>query len=231
LGYHPSNLAVLFGDQIKIIDEANARISECPQILSSIVGFSSSSSHDDSVNLLIQLAVSMRAHGRGGALIVVPADTSDFQNSLLHPLKYSIDPPYQGLSNLVKKQEEQRHFKDWQGEVKKEIEKIAGLTAIDGATVIDDSYNMLSFGAKLLRQDGKPVIDQLFYTEPVIGGKSNKIDPNQMGGTRHLSAAQFVQDHNDCIALVASQDGRFTIFSWSSCEKLVHAHRIDILLL
>ena len=33
------------------------------------------------------------------------------------------------------------------------------------------------------------------------------------------------------VALVASQDGRFTIFAWSPCESMVHAHRVEALLL
>jgi hypothetical protein len=31
--------------------------------------------------------------------------------------------------------------------------------------------------------------------------------------------------------MVASQDGRFTVFAWSPCEGLVHAHRIENLLM
>ena len=55
--------------------------------------------------------------------------------------------------------------------------------------------------------------------------------PTQLGGTRHLSAAQFVHDQRDAVALVASQDGRFTVFAWSPCEDMVHAHRVEALLL
>jgi DNA integrity scanning protein DisA with diadenylate cyclase activity len=57
------------------------------------------------------------------------------------------------------------------------------------------------------------------------------VHPAQFGGTRHLSAAQFAQDQRDAVALVASQDGRFTLFKWTPCENLVHAHRVDALLL
>jgi DNA integrity scanning protein DisA with diadenylate cyclase activity len=57
------------------------------------------------------------------------------------------------------------------------------------------------------------------------------IHPAQNGGTRHLAAAQFVFDQKDAIALVASQDGRFTVFAWSPIVNMVHAHQIDILLL
>ena len=41
-----------------------------------------------------------------------------------------------------------------------------------------------------------------------------------------MSAAQFVQDQPDTIALVASQDGRFTVFAWSGCDGMVQAHRV-----
>ena len=67
-------------------------------------------------------------------------------------------------------------------------------------------------------------------TEPVVGGGGIIVNPANSGGTRHISAAQFVHDQRDSIALVASQDGNFTIFTWSACENIVHAHRIDSLL-
>ncbi len=63
------------------------------------------------------------------------------------------------------------------------------------------------------------------------GASALVVDPSQLGGTRHLSAAQFVQDQPDAVALVASQDGRFTVFAWSPCEDMVHAHRVETLLL
>jgi len=55
--------------------------------------------------------------------------------------------------------------------------------------------------------------------------------PANLGGTRHLSAAQFVHDQREAIALVASQDGKFTIFQWSEEEDMVHGHRVEALLL
>jgi len=89
----------------------------------------------------------------------------------------------------------------------------------------------MAFGAKIgLSSNGIPV-EQMLVTEPVIGNAAIFIHPSQNGGTRHLSAAQFVFDQRDAIALVSSQDGRFTIFSWSPCEGIVHAHYVDALLL
>jgi hypothetical protein len=73
-------------------------------------------------------------------------------------------------------------------------------------------------------------VDQVLLTEPVESGLPALIHPSSIGGTRHLSAAQFVHDQHDAQALVASQDGYFTVFSWSAQQQLVQANRIDILL-
>ena len=67
--------------------------------------------------------------------------------------------------------------------------------------------------------------------EPIVGNQADVAHPVQHGGTRHLSAAQFLYDQRDCLGLVASQDGRFTVFAWSPCEERVHAHRVEALLL
>ena len=74
-------------------------------------------------------------------------------------------------------------------------------------------------------------IQRVLVTEPVEGGAKTIVNPYQLGGTRHFSAAQFVHDQQDATVLVASQDGRFTIFKWSPCEEMVHAHRVEALLL
>ena len=68
-------------------------------------------------------------------------------------------------------------------------------------------------------------------TEPIEGGEAVVVAPLQLGGTRHVSAAQFAQDQRDGVALVASQDGRFTVFAWCAREGMVHAHRVESLLL
>jgi hypothetical protein len=90
---------------------------------------------------------------------------------------------------------------------------------------------VLAFGVKIRRPTGSTPVEQVVATEPVVGDQAVVVQPVQTGGTRHLSAAQFVHDQQDSLALVASQDGRFTIFAWSPCEQMVHAHRVDTLLL
>ena len=225
-----TNIVVLTGDQIKVVDEDSGNLPDCPMLLTSLLGFTSASP-DHSVNVLIQIATSMRAHKHGGSLLVVPSGSNNWKESIIHPMKYSISPAFSGLSDLMR--QDISHWSNgiWQGELSREIDSIAGLTAIDGATIITDKHEVLAFGAKIGRTDGSPRVERVLITEPIIGGGGVIVNPASSGGTRHMSAAQFVHDQRDAIALVASQDGIFTIFTWSPCEDIVHAHRIDSLLL
>ncbi|WP_207433785.1 putative sensor domain DACNV-containing protein [Sabulibacter ruber] len=226
-----ANVAVLKGDVIKIIDENSDSLPDCPAVVTSLLGFTAPASWNDSVNVLVQLAVSMRAHGRGGSLLVVPTGTDKWKESIVHPLPYAVSPAFSGLTELMHQEKENRSQSIWQGALRREIDGLAGLTAIDGATIITDQHELLAFGAKIVRSDSNELVEQIVVTEPVLGNEPIIIHPTQNGGTRHLSAAQFVHDQRDALALVASQDGRFTIFSWAPCEMMVHAHRVDSLLL
>ena len=108
---------------------------------------------------------------------------------------------------------------------------MAGLTAVDGATVISDRYEVLGFGVKIRapRTDGP--VERVVVSEPVEGGAAAVVAPRAARGNRHRSAAQFAQDQRDAVALVASQDGRFTISPGRRCEGMVHAHRVETLLM
>ena len=124
-----------------------------------------------------------------------------------------------------------RGEQEWQEAFRQAVDVIGGLTAVDGAALMTEQYELLAFGAKIVRRDGGGQVEQVIVTEPVIGDTASVVHPVQLGGTRHMSAAQFVQDQRDAVALVASQDGRFTVFAWSPCEEMVHAHRVETLLL
>jgi hypothetical protein len=227
------NVAVLEGDQVKIIDEHAAAIPDCPALLTALLGSESPdawvSSVNHSVNVLVQLAISMRAHGRGGLLLVVPAGADAWRESIVSPIPYAVSPPFSGLAELARGSSEET------GRLSRTVDAVAGLTAVDGAVVLNNQYDVLGFGAKITRRKGHAQVEQVIVTEPIEGGQATLVHPDKLGGTRHLSAAQFVHDQRDgqqgCAALVASQDGRFTVFEWSSCENMVHAHRIEALLL
>lgn len=226
------NVAVLEGDQIKVLDEHGTNLPDCPALVTSLLSFGSlGSSEGDSVNVLVQLAASMRAHGRGGSLLVVPQGPDEWRDSIIWPAPYSVVPAYTELAELMHTESTRRGERLWQEALLDAVEAVAGLTAVDGATVINEKYELLAFGTKIRRRDGGTRIEHVVVTEPILGGTASVVQPMQLGGTRHLSAAQFVQDQQDAIALVASQDGRFTIFAWSPCEEMVHAHRVETLLL
>jgi len=225
------NVAVLEGDQIKIVDESFSATPDCPMPVKSLLGIAIPGREPGQVDVLVQLAASMRAHRRGGALLVVPSNTQAWQESIVGPMLYAIDPPFRELTDLIKREAQEFDRHEWQEDLRRAVGAIAGLTAVDGATIVNDCYELLAFGAKIARKRGSPPVERVVVTEPVEGSQTEFVAPSHFGGTRHLSAAQFVHDQRDALALVASQDGRFTIFRWSPSRDIVHAHRVEALLI
>jgi hypothetical protein len=225
------NVAVLEGDQIKIVDESASSLPDCPDLVTSLLGFDSPASWVDSVNVLVQLAVSMRSHGRGGLLLIVPPESNAWRESIVHPIPYAVSPPFREMAALMRETGEGRQAEVWKDALRETVAAIAGLTALDGAAVITEQYELLAFGAKIQRRRGAAPVEIVTVTEPIEGGTPTVMGAAQLGGTRHLSAAQFVHDQRNAIALVASQDRRFTVFAWSPCAESVHAHRVEVLLL
>jgi hypothetical protein len=220
------NVAVLEGDQIKIVDEhAGTVVPDCPAMVTSLVGVRDRNSASGLTTTLVQLAASMRQHGRGGALLIVPSATTEWRESIVSPVLYEVDPPYSELAAMA------CNVATDADDLKRAVDAIAGLTAVDGATIINDRYDLHAFGAKISRRRGSAPVEWVNVTEPIEGSSPTRATPSQLGGTRHLSAAQFIHDQRDATALVASQDGRFTVFKWSPREQMVHAHRVDALLL
>jgi hypothetical protein len=230
-----ANVAVLKGEQVKVIDEKGTSLPDCPALLRALLAFTAAAKNgpQHSLNLLVQLSASMRAHAHGGSLLVVPSDSDRWRESIAQPILYSVTPAFSALSDLVQHEvpEEHEDRKQWESAVRRAVDTIGGMTAVDGATVINDRYQVLAFGAKIRRKEGVLPVDKWVITEPVVGNLPIVVQPTEHGGTRHLSAAQFVYDQRDALGLVASQDGKFTVFAWSPCEEMVHAHRVDALLL
>ncbi len=230
------NIALLEGDQVKIVDDRSAAVPDCPGLLKSLLGQSEGSTGTEPVNVLVHLAASMRAHHHGGTLLLVPEGkdgraTDEWRESIVEPMLYAVAPRFTELADLMARELTDRRTHEWQEDLRRSVDAIAGLTAVDGATVMTSGYNVLAFGAKIMRRRSRAPVERVMVTEPIRDHAPEMMTPSQLGGTRHFSAAQFVQDQPDTTALVASQDGRFTIFQWSPCETVVHAHRVEALLL
>lgn len=228
-----ANVAVLKGEQVKVIDEKGTSLPDCPSLLKALLAFTAAATNGPhhSLNILVQLSASMRAQGHGGSLLVVPSGSESWRESIAQPILYSITPAFSGLAQLLRQKVDEEDKRQWESALRRVVDSIGGLTAVDGATVINDQYELLAFGAKIRRPERSAPVDKWVITEPIVGNLPIVVQPTEHGGTRHLSAAQFVYDQHDALALVASQDGRFTVFAWSPCEEMVHAHRVESLLM
>ena len=225
------NVAVLEGDEIKVLAAPGPEVTEHSPLIKTLVDPELSDSTEEADDVLLRLAVSMRAHGRGGLLLIVPAGSEAWRESILEPITYAVSPPFRELADLVREAAETGADFARHDDLGRAIDSVAGLTAVDGAAVITDAFELLAFGAKMGRSRGLPRVEEVMMTEPVEGGEAVRATVNQIGGTRHVAAAQFTQDQRDAVALVASQDGRFTLFAWSTRWDMVHGHRLEALLL
>jgi sensor domain DACNV-containing protein len=221
------NLAVLLGDQVRVVEEGDGVMPGRPALLSALLGTESIIPWTEGGSLFTQLAVAMRRHRHGAALLVVPSGTDAWRASIAQPAVYSMVPPFRALAERLERAAQEADGDD----VRELVDAIAGLTAVDGAAVLTHRFELLAFGATIRRRDGCPSVEEVIVTEPVVGDVPLRVPATELGGTRHLSAAQFVHDQRDALAFVASQDGRFTVFAWSPTKQRVHGHRIEVLLL
>ncbi|HEX6923918.1 MAG TPA: hypothetical protein VF167_00705 [Longimicrobiaceae bacterium] len=225
------NVAVLEGDEVRILDHEGLGRNEYTPTMNALLGLDPDALWNEPTNALVELAVSMRAHGRGGSLLVVPTESTTWQESIVKPIRYSVAPPLAELAELMRVDPERRSDPRWMADFQRAVAAVAGLTAVDGATVINERFDVLAFGVKIGRREGCGPVEEVLVSEPVLHRPRRLLHPSAMGGTRHLSAAQFAHDQHDARALVASQDGRFTVFAWNPKDERVNAHRIEALLL
>ena len=220
-----ANVAVLEGSDVKFVDHHGAAALDAPPALRPLRAFYASAGLEESDNVFVQLAVAMRAHGRGGTILVVPEGDDLWRESIVSPSGYVVQPPHHEIADLLARTD------DPPDALRAAVDALAGLTAVDGATVVDQAFRLLAFSVKIARRKGGRAPERVLLSEPIEGAANVAVEPASLGGTRHFSAAQFVEDQQGSLALVASQDGRFTVFAWSPVHAMVHAHRMETLLL
>jgi DNA integrity scanning protein DisA with diadenylate cyclase activity len=96
--------------------------------------------------------------------------------------------------------------------------------SVDGATVVSRELDLIGFGAKI-KYDPKSDNPQIVYKiDPLEGeGAITAKTMNELGGMRHQSAANFVSEYKEAIALVVSEDGNVTAFVWNDEARHVLA--------
>ncbi len=77
------NVAVLEGDEIKLLAAPGPEVTEHSPLLMTLVDPELSDSTEQADDVLLRLAVSMRAHKRGGLLLIVPAGSDAWRESIL----------------------------------------------------------------------------------------------------------------------------------------------------
>jgi hypothetical protein len=88
------------------------------------------------------------------------------------------------------------------------LDFVAQLTAVDGAVVLDNELNIYGFGATIATGGAQPKVTT---EHPASLGKKRPYDLERRGN-RHRSAVAFcAQQMGAALALVASQDGDFSV--------------------
>jgi hypothetical protein len=98
---------------------------------------------------------------------------------------------------------------------------VGRLSRVDGAVVMDTDLRVYGFGAKLSGASG----DFTVLSIDAITGSVEEVTVVSLGGMRHQSAARYVKNSTDSMVIVASQDGRLTLFAWMTDEGKVTAIR------
>src|SRR5262249_22157138 len=133
------NVAVFEGEEVKILSREAVDVSRHHPLMRSLLGPEPAVDVEDPVDVVLRLAVSMRAHKRGGTLLMVPAGTGSWRQSIVHPLSYGVTPPFTELAELADGIAVEGQAQSYAA-LSKSVEALAGLTAVDGATLITDRY-------------------------------------------------------------------------------------------
>lgn len=179
----------------------------------------------------------------GGTIIFVP-EGDKWKRSLEKPITYDCMHPFNGVRHIedaltrklqdivndptIKNNEraiiergvELLASPQYNAFIVSATRSIAYLTAVDGATILSRSFDVLAFGAKInVAQKGRKAetVTKVMPLEDDVNSESSL--SYEFRGKRHLSAARFVINNSDSIAFVVSQDGGITALVSSEFEN------------
>src|SRR6185503_5492982 len=188
------------------------------------------------------LARVILTEGHGGTLLIVPDDSGSWEASL-DPFAYRLAKPDTTIRDGIRQQLLMAQARaQATGEVSKldipeetkqllmkslpaapldmvdVVRPTAALAAVDGAVVVTQDLRVLGFGAKIAA--GNVTTVNIFL--PLQGSQDVVATPvERCGGTRHQSAARFVNANRDAVAVVISQDRHLSVFSWDDTMDAV----------
>jgi len=198
---------------------------------------------------LREIAKAMRRHGHGGTLLVLPNEIEDETlDGLIHTDRFPFwcrnyervkrdlkdrEKAFAKRAQLEKQAEEKEAIQVFFYEpeevikARESLEFIAELTAADGATLVTQDLRILGFGAKIKTNvtSGNSNATCVSMAEPFKNIQPRSQPFSELGGTRHQSAAQFVSNQKDSVAIVVSEDGPVSFFTWDNGIGMVKVLR------
>jgi hypothetical protein len=193
---------------------------------------------------LIRVGTTMIRHGHGGALVLVPPEDQSWRQSVrfrfsfdedsakllqtsVHDFEVGICESVRNYDDLVAGRdsasittlrEQYETVNSLRTLNQSLLRRVGDLSLIDGAVVMDLDLCLLGFGAKLLFGPEDFLVTTL---NAVTGDLREQVYLEELGGTRHQSAARFVHGNRSTEVFVVSQDGRLSLFSWSEPMQCV----------
>lgn len=182
--------------------------------------------------VLLMLAMEMRGHRHGGAIIVV--QDSDISN-LKIPYHFG---PYGGLAEeltrLTELEIDSRTVPDdihyfltsqrsrVSPHLLRLIETVGRLTAVDGALVLSDSLDVIGYGGKIQVEPDPswPDPHENTFLGSLLGKPWVPRKFADLGGTRHQSAAFLAATRcGSAVSIVASQDGPLSVVFYANSKS------------
>ncbi len=95
------------------------------------------------------------------------------------------------------------------------LRRVAPYANVDGAVIITRDLEVVGFGAKIVSTNGTSHV--------IVDADETSIE--DIGGTRHQSAARFVGANRDCFAIVVSHDGHISLLHYDEPARAVRMVR------
>lgn len=216
----PGQLIIRFGgDNLAVVSGEGARFIREPllarRVFSNLHPCDQSDENfpfaDRRIQTILDISRQMRRLDHGGTLVIVPTEM-DWVESTDKQRKYS--GKHSILADMLRTIKKVKDRSGLERLLPQYARKIAQLTAVDGATVLTADLDVIEFGVKFREKanSGKSIEPKNIYPFDETDQLMGKSPRNQFGGMRHQSAARFVFEQPEAIALVVSQDGEVTGF-------------------
>lgn len=209
--------------------------------------------------LLLMVVEAMRAQGNGGTVLVVLSGENAATEDLDCPNRMNADMLSKMLDRYTKEIQKKcpkaddvfsvgRYIPEFEeyllglgrqqaSDLIRVTDTIGALTGVDGAVVLTEGLDLLSFGV-VIRSPAdssyqtktiprRSIVDFLHEPEQ----KSEDVEISRIGGTRRQSAARFVAHNKGALAITASHDGPLTIALWvESLNSAVLLKDVELML-